>query len=61
MTDEVIQELWRVKDQLAKKFKHDPDALIAELRKRQKRAGRKGVCLLSGKPKLIQSRTGRGR
>ena len=45
MADEIIREVWRSKDQLAKKFKYDIQALSAELRKRQKRSGRKVVNL----------------
>ena len=45
MADEIIQEVWRCKDRLASKFNYDLDALAAELRKRQKRSGRKPVNL----------------
>ena len=40
MTDEIIEELWQVKDNLAKQFNYDIDALAAELRRRQKEPGR---------------------
>lgn len=39
MTDEIIEELWRVKDDLAKQFNYDIDALAAELQRRQKESG----------------------
>jgi predicted TIM-barrel fold metal-dependent hydrolase len=45
MTDEIIREVWRAKDELAKQFNYDMDALAAELRKRQKESGRKTVNL----------------
>ncbi|MBU4272629.1 MAG: hypothetical protein KKE86_06300 [Planctomycetes bacterium] len=45
MTDEIIQEVWRVKDQLAKQFNYDLEALAAELRRRQKESGREVVNL----------------
>lgn len=45
MTDEIIQEAWRVKDQLAKEFHYDIDALAAELQRRQKESGREVVNL----------------
>ena len=40
MTDEIIREVWRAKDELAKQFNYDLDALAAELRRRQKESGR---------------------
>jgi hypothetical protein len=45
MADEVIRELWRVKDAMAKRFNYDVDALAAELRRRQKESGRPVVDL----------------
>jgi len=45
MTDEIIREVWRAKDELAKQFNYDMEALAAELRKRQKESGRKVVNL----------------
>jgi hypothetical protein len=43
MPDEIIQEVWRAKDRLAKRFKYDAQALAAELRKRRKLAERKSA------------------
>jgi hypothetical protein len=34
MADEVLQELWRIKDENARRFNGDVDALFAELRRR---------------------------
>ena len=45
MTDEIIREVWRAKDELAKQFNYDLEALAAELQKRQKESGRKVVNL----------------
>jgi hypothetical protein len=45
MTDEIIQELWQVKDNLAKQFNYDLDALAAELQRRQKEPGKEVVNL----------------
>jgi hypothetical protein len=45
MTDEIIREVWRAKDELAKQFNYDLEALAAELHKRQKESGRKVVNL----------------
>ena len=35
MSDEIIQELWRIKDTIAKKFDYDINSLADELRKRE--------------------------
>jgi hypothetical protein len=40
MTDEIIREAWWIKDEIAKEFHYDVDALVAELCKRQKESGR---------------------
>jgi len=45
MTNEIIQEVWRAKEAIAKQFNYDIDALVAELRKREKESGRKVVNL----------------
>lgn len=45
MADEIIREVWRSKDRLAREFNHDIGALAAELQRRQKRSGRKVVNL----------------
>ena len=45
MTDEIIREVWRAKDELAKQFNYDIDALAVELQKRQKESGRKVINL----------------
>ncbi len=44
MPDEVIQELWRVKDELAKQHHYDVNALFADLLCQQahRQVGRKG-------------------
>ena len=39
MTDEVIQELWRVKDGIARDHGYDLDALIVHLRSREQNCG----------------------
>jgi hypothetical protein len=51
MTDEIIREVWRAKDELAKEFNYDMDALAAELRKREKESGRKIVNLEKDVPR----------
>jgi hypothetical protein len=45
MRDEIIRELCRAKDEIAKQFNYDLEALAAELRRRQKESGREVVNL----------------
>ena len=39
MTDEIIRELWKIKEDIAREYNYDLDALIADLRS-EKLAGR---------------------
>lgn len=53
MSDEIIQEVWRTKDKIAKQFNYDISALAAELQRQQQHSGRKVVNLAkeaSGQP-----------
>jgi hypothetical protein len=59
MTDEVIREVWRAKDDLAKQFNYDMDALAAELRRRQKKSGRTIVNLEKDAMRLREQTTKR--
>jgi hypothetical protein len=45
MTDEILQDVWRAKDSLARTFHHDVDALVAALRDRAHASGRPTVDL----------------
>jgi hypothetical protein len=45
MVDEIIQEVWRSKKEIAERFNHDIEALAAELRKQQQQSGRQVVNL----------------
>lgn len=45
MSDEIIQEVWQAKDEIAKRFHYDIEALAAELQRRQKESGRTVVNL----------------
>ena len=45
MHDEIIQELWEIKDGMAREYGHDLDAFVAHLQKRQRAAGEKVVDL----------------
>jgi hypothetical protein len=44
-TDEVLQEIWRIKDQLSAARGHDVEKLFADARKRQKHSGHRVVNL----------------
>lgn len=43
--DVVMQEIWRIKDELSTAYGHDVDRLFAEARKRQELSGRQVVNL----------------
>ena len=50
MTDPIVEEVRRRRDEHAKKFNYDLDAICADLMKRQRRAGRRLVRL---EPKIV--------
>ncbi|MGQ9574051.1 MAG: hypothetical protein ACUVUC_01910 [Thermoguttaceae bacterium] len=43
MADEILRELWRVKEEMARNFNYDLDALVAHLRNQTARSGRVAV------------------
>ncbi|MBF0275118.1 MAG: hypothetical protein HQK84_07790 [Nitrospinae bacterium] len=43
MKDEIIEELWKVKDEIAKEHNYDIDKLVETLREREKTEKRKIV------------------
>jgi hypothetical protein len=45
MKNEILEELWRVKDALAKKYNYDVDAMFRDLREREKTSGHRYVDL----------------
>lgn len=44
-TDEIVEEIHRVREEYAKSFNHDLDAIFADLRKKEAESGRKVVSL----------------
>jgi len=36
MRDEIMAEVWRARDRLARKYGHDLDAIVAAMRKRER-------------------------
>ncbi len=57
MSDEIIRELWRVKDELAKEFNYDIDALVAEIRRRDKESGEDVVELVTRQGRGVRTPT----
>jgi hypothetical protein len=45
MPDEIIKELWRIKDTIAEEYGCDVKALVAHLRKRKRGAGEQPIDL----------------
>jgi len=40
VTDAVLREVWRIKDELSASYNHNLDRLFAEARERQRKSGR---------------------
>lgn len=45
MADEIIEELWRIKDNMAREHRYDSDAFVAHLQRKQRSANRQVVDL----------------
>lgn len=45
IADDVLREVWRIKDELSASYGHDLDRLFAEARERQRQSGRPSVNL----------------
>jgi hypothetical protein len=45
VADDVLREVWRIKDELSASYGHDLDRLFAEARERQRKSGRPSVNL----------------
>ncbi len=58
--DEIVEEIHRIREEYAKSFNYDLDAIFADLRKKQAESGRE-VVNLSRKPGLITRWSGRAR
>lgn len=59
-TDEIVEEIHQIREQYAKSFNYDLDAIFADLRKKQAESGRE-IVNLSRKPGLTSRWSGRGR
>jgi hypothetical protein len=45
LADDVLREVWRIKDELSAAYGHDLNRLFAEARERQRKSGRPSVNL----------------
>jgi len=59
-TDEIVEEIHRIRDEYAKSFNYDLDAMFADLRKKEAESGRE-VVTLSRKRGLTKRWSGRAR
>lgn len=59
-TDEIVEEIHRIREDYAKSFNDDLDAIFADLRKKEAESGRE-VVNLSRKPGLTARWSGRGK
>ncbi len=53
--DWVLQEMWRIKDELSAACNHDVHRLFAEARERQKNSGRAIVNLQAKRPRKLKT------
>lgn len=58
--DEIVEEIHRIREEYAKSFSYDLNAIFADLRKKQEESGRE-VVTLSRKPGLTTRWSGRAR
>lgn len=49
MADEIIEELWKIKDGIAREYGYNVDALVAHLKTKGRSAGQKAVDLRTKK------------
>lgn len=59
-TDEIVEEIHRIRDEYAQSFNYDLDAIFADLRKKQAESGRE-VVNLSRNPNLKTRWSGRAK
>jgi hypothetical protein len=59
-TDEIVEEIHRIREEYAKSFNYDLDAIFADLRKKEAESGRE-VVNLSRKPGITTRWSGQAR
>ena len=52
LSDEVLREVWRIKDELSASYNHDLERLFADAQKRQRLSGRASVGIQIAKVKV---------
>jgi len=57
MADEIVRELWRIKDEIAREYDYDLDALVAHLRDEGRKSGRSPVDLSSPRARAERETT----
>jgi len=60
MADEIIRELWQIKDAMAREHGYDVDALVAHLRRLEPGSGRVVADLQALKRKVAPDAAGEG-
>ncbi|MDB9527659.1 hypothetical protein PN498_16810 [Oscillatoria sp. CS-180] len=58
--DEIVEEIHRIREEYAKSFNYDLNAIFADLRKKQEESGRE-IVTLSREPGLATRWSGRAR
>ncbi len=56
MADEILREIWRIKDEFAARFNHDLGAIFRYLKKKERESGRQYVNLTKRPKKRRRSR-----
>jgi hypothetical protein len=51
--DEILDEVWRIRDEYARSFNYDLDAIFSDLKRREAQSGREHVKLPAKKPGAI--------
>ena len=61
MPDEIIEELWQIKDRMAREYGYDIDVCVADLQSRQPVEGRQVVDLQAMKKATEQAASAKSR
>jgi hypothetical protein len=56
--DEILTEVWRIRDEYAKSFNYDLDAIFSDLKHKEMQSGREYVKLPAKKPSAAPAVTG---
>jgi hypothetical protein len=56
--DEILTEIWRIRDEYAKSFNYDLDAIFSDLKSKERQSGREYVKLSAKKPGAAPAVTG---